>query len=326
MSACGLEYREPEVDAGPPGRRRWRSPVLAVAALALVPRAGVLAQSPADAAAISVTVEGNVVYGMVSGLALLMDVYRPEPSNGHGVLFISGSGWHAPTDSRTWQLKGSEPGGYADWMKPLTDAGYTIFAINHRAAPVFRWPAAFEDAQRAVRFIRRHADRWGVAPRRIGAIGGSSGGHLVSLLGTMNLPGDADARDPVERESARVQVVVALQAPTTMTEFDGGYAVSHVVSFMGRPPYGPEDQLYASASASHHVTADDAPFLLIHGDADEVVPFRQSEMMLERLRAAGVAAELVRRPGGGHERTGLEGTVAWLDRHLRGGAAPTGGR
>ncbi|MCH7475257.1 MAG: alpha/beta hydrolase, partial [Gemmatimonadetes bacterium] len=68
----------------------------------------------------------------------------------------------------------------------LLDAGYTVFTINHRAAPRFRYPAAVEDAQRAVRFIRHNAQRYGVDPDRIGGYGGSSGAHLVSLLGTMD--------------------------------------------------------------------------------------------------------------------------------------------
>jgi acetyl esterase/lipase len=265
--------------------------------------------------------EPNVVYGMVSGLALLMDVHFPERANGRAVLFISGTGWHAPSSYGASQLKGDPPLGHADWLKPLTDAGYTVFAINHRAAPRFRWPAALEDAQRAVRYIRHNAARWQVDPERIGAVGGSSGGHLVSLLGTLDLAGNPEAVDPVERESAKVQTVVAIAAPTIMTEFDTPFAVAHVASFVGSPPGGAEGGRYLEASAATHVSADDAPFLLIHGDVDDVVPFRQSEMMLDALLRAGVAAELVRRAGRGHERIGLEGAVGWLDEHLLGARA-----
>ena len=93
-------------------------------------------------------VEQNVVYGMYSGLALLMDVHHPAEPNGVGVILIWGSGWHGPTTYDARQLKRrSVP-------KIFLDVGYTVFAINHRNAPRFRYPAAVEDVQRAVRFVR----------------------------------------------------------------------------------------------------------------------------------------------------------------------------
>jgi acetyl esterase/lipase len=94
-------------------------------------------------------IESNVIYGMYSGLALLMDVYYPEKPNGYGVVFIAGSGWHAPQEYSAEPLsKGPQGKLYAP---RLTAAGYTVFSISHRAAPRFRYPAAVEDARRAVR-------------------------------------------------------------------------------------------------------------------------------------------------------------------------------
>ena len=85
-------------------------------------------------------VERNVIYGMYSGLALLMDIHHPPTSNGYGIIFISGSGWHAPLglDARPLKQSGQEK----VYATPLAEAGYTVFAINHRAAPRFRYPAA----------------------------------------------------------------------------------------------------------------------------------------------------------------------------------------
>ena len=132
-------------------------------------------------------VEENVVYGMRSGLALLMDVHYPEQSNGRGIVFIPGSGWHAPLDYDATPLKAS---GFAKlWAPPLVEAGYTLFVINHRAAPRFQHPAALEDAQRAVRFVRANAELYGIDPERIGGVGGSSGGHLIAMLGVVDAPG-----------------------------------------------------------------------------------------------------------------------------------------
>jgi hypothetical protein len=71
--------------------------------------------------------------------------------------------------------------GNAGWTTSLLHSGYTVFAINHRAAPRFRYPAAIEDVQRAIRYIRHHAMQFGIDGRRRGGFGGSSGAHLVGL-------------------------------------------------------------------------------------------------------------------------------------------------
>ena len=105
-------------------------------------------------------VESNVIYGMYSGLALLMDIHYPENPNGYGVVKIGGSGFHAPLSLDASPLK-QQGGGPAHTA--LLEHGYTVFSINHRAAPRFRYPAAVEDAQRAVRFVRHHAARYGRA-------------------------------------------------------------------------------------------------------------------------------------------------------------------
>src|SRR6266508_3239903 len=105
-------------------------------------------------------VEKNVVYGMHSGLALLMDIYQPTERKGYGVVYINGSGWHAPLACDAGQLKETPLG--MPYIEAMQTAGYTVFAINHRQAPRFRYPAAVEDAQRAVRFVRHHAAPFGI--------------------------------------------------------------------------------------------------------------------------------------------------------------------
>ena len=129
--------------------------------------------------------ESNVIYGMYSGAALLMDVHYPEKPNGYGLIQIPGSAFRAPLAYGARPLKA---GGLAPHLgaSRLVDAGYTVFTVNHRAAPRFRYPAAVEDVQRAVRFIRHHAAEYGVNADRIGATGGSSGGHLALMLGVLD--------------------------------------------------------------------------------------------------------------------------------------------
>lgn len=275
--------------------------------------------------------ERNVIYGMHSGLALLMDVYRPAQANGYGVVVVPGSGWHATVGYGAHPLKDGKE--FAQHIERLVGQGYTAFVINHRAAPVFRYPDAVLDAQRAVRFVRHHAKGYGIRADRIGALGGSSGGHLVNMLGVLDGNGDAEAEDAVERESAKVQTVVALYAPSDMAKVDTAFGSVTVTAFLGmRTPRSdlakntPEARLYREASPVTHVTADDPPFLLLHGDADAVVPYKQSEIMEAALKKAGVEVKLVRVPGGGHGSS-FPGAkekmdwpsmaVEWFDGHLR---------
>ena len=162
-----------------------------------------------------------------------------------------------------------EPYQLGVFVKPLVSAGYTVFAINHRGAPQFRYPAPIEDAERAVRFIRYNAKRFGIAADRIGAVGASSGGHLVSMLGVAGRPGDSSDTDVVNRESARVQSVVAFCAPEDFSAAFPTYASTAIASHIGtlRPPNekAPEWKLYRAASPIQHVSPDDPPMLLIHG-------------------------------------------------------------
>lgn len=267
-------------------------------------------------------VEPNIVYGMVSGTALLGDLYHPQTPNGIGLLHISGSGWHAPTAYNAVPLKESRH--VAMYVHPLAERGFTVFTINHRAAPTFRYPAALQDAQRALRYFRHHAERYGVDKNRIGAIGGSSGGHLVSMLATLNRSGNADAEDPIEREDATLHCLATRAAPANLASF---YGQGKIVSFLGRAgePTAEEDPLYREASPLTHVSAQTPPMLLIHGTADEVVPFEQSTLMQAALNAQGIPNRLIAVEGAGHgpdmpgaiNPPDLIGEIAaWFHKHL----------
>ncbi|MCC6393429.1 MAG: alpha/beta hydrolase [Bryobacterales bacterium] len=275
------------------------------------------------------SVQSNVVYGMYSGAALLMDVHRPANPNGYGIVYVSGSGWTSPLAYSAAGLKSNAQS--LQYAKPLVEAGYTVFTVNHRSLPRFHYPAAVDDVQRAVRFVRHNAASFGIRPDRIGAAGGSSGGHLVSMLGTLDGKGKPDDPDPVERESAKVQCVVARAAPIDFFRMKAAG-----ISFVGMAvPAGKEPEVmkteeyrtYREASPVFHVTPDDPPFLLMHGDKDQSVPFAQSEEMEEALKAAGAPVKLIRVEGAGHGPSFpgavnppdyLGEMVAWFNHYLAG--------
>jgi acetyl esterase/lipase len=275
-------------------------------------------------------VDRNVVYGMYSGTALLLDVHYPAKPNGFGVIFIPGSGWSAPLGYAAPPLKESDQVGM--YVPSLTEAGYTVFAITHRATPTFRYPAQLEDAQRAARFVRANATKYGISPTRIGGAGGSSGAHLVSMLGTMGAAGNASDPDPVNRESARLQVIVARAAPLDLLQMNPSSASAALALLLGSrviettPKTSVEYKAAWDASPINYVSADSSPFLLIHGDADKTVPFSQSEMMEAALKKAGVPVKLVTVKGGDHGPTFPGATnppdykgemVKWFDVYLR---------
>lgn len=271
-------------------------------------------------------IDRNVVYGMYSGLAMLLDVYYPEHPNGYGVIHVSGSGWTRPLSLDATMLN------HQDHVKlegqALVDAGYTLFSVNHRAVPRFVYPAAVEDVQRAVRFIRFHADEFGINAERMGAIGGSSGGHLVSMLGTLDGNEMLLDETPVNRMSAKVQCVIARAAPTNfLSDNPVGESFIDVRGRELKDSLTMEYKRAKEASPIYHITTDDPPFLLVHGDNDEIVPFGLSEDMYKKLQEVGVATKLIRIEGAGHGPSfpgainlpdlGKE-FVEWMDTYLIG--------
>jgi dipeptidyl aminopeptidase/acylaminoacyl peptidase len=185
-----------------------------------------------------------------------------------------------------------------------------------------------------VRFVRRNAERFGIDPQRIGAIGGSSGGYLVSMLGTMDSP--LDGRD---QTSSKVQAVVALYPATDLAAFakatNGSNALLSLFTgaYLGATasPETDEALLYRQASPVTYSSADDPPFLLIHGDADRIVPFTQSKLLRSALAQHDVTVELIRVQGGGHGDEAFtangsadyfETMIQWLGVHLKESQAP----
>ena len=289
--------------------------------LGLLPQVPLSAQPELENAA---SVDRNVIYGMYSGLALVMDVYHPANPNGHGIIQISGSGWTRPMGYDARVL--SHQSHVENDGEPLLAAGYTVFAISHRATPRFQYPSQVEDVQRAVRYVRFHANRFGIDPDKIGALGGSSGGHLASMLGVLDGDEHRPDQSPINQLNAKVQCVVARAAPSNFINGqDANYFVG--VREKERTVEGSVEHAIATeASPLTHVTADDAPILLVHGDADATVDFSQSEIMHAKLRSSGVPSKLIRVENGGHgfnfgghKPPDIDKIqIAWFDKHLRG--------
>ena len=245
-------------------------------------------------------VDKDVVIGMVSGLALTMDVHYPESPNGYGIVFIAGSGFIRPLSYDARPLSES----FERYGTTLLEAGYKVFSLNHRATPRFKYPDPLRDVQRAVRFIRYNAEEYGISADAIGATGHSSGGQFAALLGVLDGAGDSEDPDPVNKVSAKVQSVV-LRAPnieiaTINTETSTPLITLLMNASPNRNLSIEETRKFKEAIPTTHVIEDDAPTLLLHGRADEIVPQGHFESFYGALVKAGVTSKLVIIEGGGH--------------------------
>jgi len=241
----------------------------------------------------------DVVYGKKLGVALTMDVFKPERPNGIGALFMVSGGWVSRHEAITPEV-----------ARPLTDKGITVFMVVHGSQPKFTLPEIVSDVNRAVRFVRTNAADYKVDPSRLGVFGMSAGGHLSLMLGAFGKPGNAEATDPVERASSEVQSVAAFFPPTDMLNYgkpgQEAFEIPALRVFwpaFGMTPQTPKEkarEMATSYSPIVGVTAKMPPVLLIHGDADTLVPIQQSEIIAAKLKESGVKHRLEVRPGKGH--------------------------
>ena len=249
----------------------------------------------------------------------VMDLYLPRagPTPRPLVVCIHGGGW-AGGDKRVYAWLGDE----------LARRGYAAASVTYRFAPASHAPAQMDDVQRAVRWLRRNAQQYGVDADRFGAIGGSAGGHLAAYLAL------ADTRDNSDAElaaySSRVQCAVDCYGPVDLEAMMKSASGPIVQGFIGKPLDGNE-QAYRSASPHFLVKDRPPPFLIIHGTRDVgtargQVPIEQSEKFHEKLRRAGGDATLLKLDGAGHGFTGsgnnkyareaLTAAVSFFDKHL----------
>lgn len=221
-----------------------------------------------------------------------MDVYFPETGGPWPALvYVHGGAWMHGDKSEA-----------AMFARGMTAQGYLVVSINYRLYPAGRYPAMIQDVKCAIRALRANAGEYNLDPNRIGAMGVSAGGHLVSLLGTSDESAGTDVGEYLG-QSSRVQAVVAL-APVTDLRRSFPNADIELMRQVG---FG-EDNI-VEASPITHVTPDDPPFLLIHGDRDELVPVEQSQLMYERLVQTGVPAQLIIVRNAGHSMTAPGGSA-----------------
>ena len=244
----------------------------------------------------------NITYCTIGDVQNKMDVYVPSASLPRPLpvaVHVHGGGWVSGSRSsgtRFLQLKDA-----------LLERGYLVVSLDYRLAPAHKYPSQIQDVKCAIRHLRSRASRYGLDPDRIGAWGGSAGGQLVSLLGTADAGAGFDQVGGFQGISSEVQAVIALSAITDFTSPDELRDDYSRVFQTWPDPTSPE---MIQASPVTHVTPDDASFLFIVGDEDELVLPDQSVRMDALLRGAGVSSSLLRVLHADHD---LEPTSAPTD-------------
>lgn len=243
----------------------------------------------------------DVVYGNADGVELKMDIAKPT---GEGpfpaVLCIHGGGW---------QL--GKKADFAPTAVLLAANGYVAATVDYRMIPDYPWPAQIEDVKCAVRYLRANAQELNINPDKIGAIGHSAGGHLALMLGLTNSDNGFDGTGGYQDQPSNVQAVVGLSGLTNFAtwkpwpEVDEPFQKEYGKTYDGllTDLLGTADRsakAMAEASPVSYVDAGDPPVLIVHGDADPLVPYDQATELAEVLKKEGAPHKLAVIEGANH--------------------------
>ena len=293
-------------------------------------------------AAVQKKAEGNtypqeeIVYGRKDGMGLLMTQLKPKvKSNGKAIISVQAGSWFS-------NFNMIERGVY--YKREYLDNGYNVFMVVLGSQPRYAIPDQVDDLKRAVRYIRYNAKQLGIDPDHIGIEGGSAGGHLSLIIATADEKINANASDPVDRVSSRVQAAAVLFPPTDFFNwgFSGAATINQREIQKQLRVYGAFDfrvwnnstltydpvtdtaarnKIGKEISPIYAVSTDDPPIFIIHGDADMTVPVQQSQTFIAKLKEAGVTNNFVIKKGGRHNpddmKPELDHFVDWFDKYLK---------
>lgn len=234
----------------------------------------------------------QIPYSKVGDRELLLDAFIPKLEGIHpAVLVVHGGAWRS---GNRRQLRA--------YAIALAERGFVCFAIDYRLAPKHKFPAQIEDCRMAIRWIRENASQYKVNPDRLGAIGYSAGGHLVSLLATTGTP-PSDKNGNID---TRIQVAAAGGAPTDFRWFpdNGRWA-----DFWMGGNLTSKKELFLAASTAAFVDEGDAPLFFFNGAADALVPEAWTKACYFALKSAGVKTEFYSIANAGHLQAAMDPTA-----------------
>lgn len=237
--------------------------------------------------------------------AQVLDVYLAESDQPvPAMVYIHGGGWAAGSKSNlpTWLKKG------------VNENRFSVVAVEYRFTQVAPHPAQTNDCLRAIQFTRHHSSQWNIDSNRLCATGGSAGGHLSLYVALHDDIAQSESADPVQRTSSRVACAVGFAGPTdwnllsTLEHKHPAYR-----KLLGYEPDTPFADLkmdqVEDVSPLSFASEDDPPIMIIHGDADTIVPVEHARRLHKKLRSIGVKTELVIVKGASHAIAGAGGSA-----------------
>ena len=247
-----------------------------------------------SATANSIKITKDIEFAVVNNQSLKLDLYQPtKPKGSPLVVWIHGGGWR----------KGTKESCYIDW---LPEYGYTVASISYRYSSVAKFPAQIHDCKGAVRWLKANAEKYGYNPKKIFVAGSSVGGHLTALMATTSQNKELEgAVGGNLKFSSVIQGAVVYYGATdfilrSKTQPSRANAKGSVVyDLLGG---GAHEKIKAAklASACYHVSKNDAPLLIFHGNKDKTVLIDQSEAIKLRYDKIGVLAEFYTIKEAGH--------------------------
>ncbi len=265
--------------------------------------------------------ELDVVYAKVPAASgtgekeMKLDLAIPE---GKGpfplVVVVHGGGWRLGNKKDV-----------RDWITLLAERGFVAASVAYRLAPDYVFPAQIEDVKTAVRYLRSEKEKYKIDADKVGALGFSAGGHLVSLLGLTDAKAGFDGK-LYPKESSAVQCVVDFFGPIDLTEFgkDDSAQRSMLAPLIGAK-YSEKPELHLKASVTPYIRKKAPPFLVIHGDKDWIVPVSQSRDFVKKMKTEENEVEYLEIPGGSHGWDGnaketirsTKATLEFFTKHLK---------
>jgi acetyl esterase/lipase len=266
----------------------------------------------------------DVIYGDADGVALVMDVFTPSgPKNGIGIIDVASGAWHSDRSKiRDHML--------AQVYDIFCGRGYTVFAVRPGSISRFSVPDMIDHLRTATKWVQVHAGEYGIDPENLGITGGSAGGHLTSLL-VVSTPAGKDGKivQPFKAAGVFFPPTDFINYGPKPTDFGKDERSARLVRSLAAPR-GRDDvpldatqltKLARQISPALLVDRKQPPFLIIHGDADPLVPLHQSEILVEALKKKGGSAELIVKKGGGHPWFTIAEEVKvmadWFDSQLK---------
>ncbi len=274
-----------------------------------------LAVSTVQAAEKPYTQTQNIVYAETAGIGLVLDVFTPTGTpNGLAIIDVVSSTW----ESDRGKIEQHRKAGFYD---VFCGRGYTVFAIRPGSKGKFTLSEMAKHVKQGIAWVKEHAAEYNVNPDKIGLAGASAGGHLASLVAVT-----AD-------DASRVQAVGVFFPPTNFLNYRGIkiekdsppqnlFIVKALLYPNGNAPKDMSKLIteLTAISPALLVTDQAPPFLLIHGDADPLVPLDQSEMLKKALEDCGRHCELIVKKGGAHPWPTIREEVVviadWFDKQL----------